>query len=168
MSIYSLKSVLATFSKPNGKKRTIYNLSPVGGISSTFVGLFFLSLPFIEFALIFNPTVFNMLGIAQSIVFFIVFLSVVMIIIFLVTWMINRAVLKKISPSWESYFPGVDLKMVLSSGVTPYSDFFRSLAKVSDLKEEELYQALKEAFLEMEEKNRDLVEAILKDRSRDR
>lgn len=166
MSMYSLKAILATFTKSNGSKRTLFNLAPLGGISSSIVTLFFFSLPFIEFAIIFNPVVFNKLGIAQSIVFFIVFLSIVMIIVFLVTWKINKSVLKKIAASWENFFPNVDLKMVLASGITPYSDFYKFYALSNKLEEEELHKALLEAFSQMQEENKDLLEAIQKDRSR--
>lgn len=145
----------------------LYNQAPLGGISSALIVLFFLSLPFIEFALIFNPLVFKALGIAQSIIFFIVFLSVVMIIVFLVSWMNNRAVLKKISPSWKAYFPHVDLKMLLSSGTTPYSSFFHEYAKIDrGVDDAQLHKELKAAFVTMEEENKELIEAMQNDRSR--
>lgn len=166
MAMYSLKAILATFTKPNASKRTLFNLAPLGGVSSSLVAFFFFCLPFIEFAAIFNPVVFNKLGIAQSIVFFIVFLSIVMIIVFLVTWSINKKVLKKIAPSWESFFPKVDLKMVLSSGVTPYSDFYKYYAQSHTLEDDALHKALLKAFAQMEEENKDLIEAIKKDRSK--
>jgi len=166
MSTYPLKAILATFTKPNARKRTLFNLAPIGGISSSLVTLFLFSLPLIEFAVIFNPVVFNMLGIAQSIVFFIVFLSIVMIIIFLVIWVINKKVLTKIAASWDAYFPNVDLKMVLSSGITPYKDFYKFYAPLHSLEEEELHKALIKAFVQMQEENKDLIEAMQKDRSR--
>lgn len=166
MSIYPLKTILSTFSKSNAAKRTLFNLAPLGGVSSSVVTLFFFCLPFIEFAAIFNPVVFNRLGIAQSIVFFIVFLSIVMIIVFVVAWANNRRVLRKIASSWEHFFPNVDLKMVLSSGITPYSDFFKHYKEVNSLEEEELHKALLKAFAQMEEENKDLIEAMQKDRSR--
>ena len=157
---------MATFTKPDGSKRTLFNFGPLGGISSSVVTLFFFCLPFVEFAAIFNPVVFNKLGIAQSIVFFIVFLSIVMIIVFLVTWKINKSVLKKIDASWERFFPNVDLKMVLSSGVTPYSDFYKFYALSCTLEEDELHKALLKDFEKMQEENKELLEAIQKDRSR--
>ena len=58
--------------------------------------LFFISLPFIEFALVFNPFVFSKLGIAQSIIFYIIFMSIIMMIIFGVSWVNNKKVLAKI------------------------------------------------------------------------
>lgn len=175
MSTYALKTILDTISASNSsqnkqkriQKRTLYNLAPLGGISSALIVLFFFSLPFIEFALIFNPFVFKALGIAQSIIFFIVFLSIVMIIVFLVSWMNNKAVLKRISPSWSHYFPNVDLKMLLSSGTNPYSDFFREYSKISEgLSEEELHAALQKTFVKMEEENKELIEAMQNDRSK--
>ncbi len=166
MTTYPLKTILATFTKANGNKRTLFNLAPLGGISSSVIALLLLALPFVEYAAIFNPTVFNKLGIAQSIIFFIVFLSIVMIIVFLVSWAVNEKVLKKISPSWESYFPNVDLKMVLSSGVTPYRDFFKVYKGLMQLEDEALHQELLKAFVQMEDENKDLVEAIRKDKAR--
>jgi hypothetical protein len=103
MANYSLKDILLTFSDSKGNRRTLLNAGPIGGINSNFVELFLLSLPFIEYAIIFNPVVFNALGIATAIVFFIVFLSIVMIIVFLVVWSIKKSVIKKITPSWEIY-----------------------------------------------------------------
>jgi sensor histidine kinase YesM len=164
--MYSLKAILATFTKSNASKRTLFNQAPLGGISSSVVTLFFFCLPFIEFAAIFNPVVFSWLGIAQSIVFFIVFLSIVMIIVFVVTWAINKRVLKKILPSWERFFPNVDIKMVLSSGITPYSDFYKYYAQCHTLEEDALHKALLKAFAQMEDENKDLIEAMQKDRSR--
>lgn len=174
MSAYPLKTILASISRSTSSqaqkgihKRTLYNLAPLGGISSALIVLFFFSLPFVEFALIFNPVVFNALGIAQSIIFFIVFLSIVMIIVFLVSWMNNTAVLKRISPSWSHYFPHVDLKMLLSSGTTPYSSFFREYAKLGTaLEDAELHTALQKTFMKMEEENKELIEAMQNDRSR--
>ncbi len=170
MSTYALRSILDSISsraKKRIQKRTLYNLAPLGGISSALIVLFFLSLPFIEFALIFNPYVFKALGIAQSIIFFIVFLSIVMIIIFLLSWINNKAVLKRVSPSWKYYFPNIDLKVLLSSGTNPYSDFFREYSAIpEDSSDEELHAALKEAFGRMEEENKELIEAMQKDRSK--
>jgi len=166
MSTYPLKTMLATFIKSNANKRTLFNLAPIGGISSPLVTLLLISLPFIEFAAIFNPVVFNKLGIAQSIIFFIVFLSIVMIIVFLVIWSINKRVLKKIATSWDFYFPNIDLKMVLSSGITPYKDFYKFYAPLRALEEDELHKALLKAFNQMQEENKELIEAMQQDRSR--
>ena len=160
---YSIKSMIDAVSN-NAKKRTIYNKGAVGGIKSSYLKLFFLSLPFIEYALIFNPVSFNYLGIAQAIIFFIIFSSVVMFIIFLVVMGNNKSVFKRIEPSWKSYFPDVDLKMVLSSGVSPYQNFFSEYEKVmnQNLDDASLHTTLKGAFGRMKEENRDLLEAIEK------
>lgn len=165
MRTYSLKAILSTFSDANGKKRTIFNLGPIGGISSNAVKLFFISLPFIEYALIFNPYVFNALGIAQCIVLYIVFLSIVMIMIFLISWKIKNSVIKKITPSWEKYFEKINLNMLLSSGRTPYSQFFEFYSKgIKENKtEEELHRYLLNSFQTMEEENKELIEAMIKD-----
>ena len=103
MSTYSLKAILSTFVKPDGAKRTIFNPGAIGGVSSKLVILFFVAMPFIEYASIFNPYVFNALGIAQCIVLYIVFLSIVMIAIFLISWQIKKSVIKKITPSWKNW-----------------------------------------------------------------
>jgi hypothetical protein len=163
---YTIKNMIDAVSS-NAKKRNIYSKGPVGGIKSLYLKLFFLSLPFIEYAIIFNPVSFNYLGIAQAIIFFIVFSSLVMFIIFLVVMRNNRSVFKRIEPSWNSYFPDVDLKMVLSSGVSPYQDFFNEYAKVmnDNLDDASLHTTLKSAFERMQEENRDLLEAIEKDKN---
>ncbi len=166
MSNFSLKTIMAALAKPNGMKRTIYNQAPIGGIDSKFIVLFFFALPFLEYAAIFNPIVFTKLGIAQSIVAFIVLLVFLMQMVFVGILLNNKRVVKKIVTSWEHYFPGKDLKAVLSSGTTPYSDFFKLYKASADLEEEALHKALKEAFIRMEEENKDLVEAIKKDKSR--
>lgn len=165
MTTYSLKAILSTFAKADGSKRTIFNLSPIGGISSKAVILFFLAMPFIEYALIFNPYVFNALGIAQCIILYIVFLSIIMILIFLITWKLKKTTIKNITPSWNMYFENIDLTMVLSSGRTPYSQFFDFYAKglKEDKTESQLHSYLLESFKIMEEENKELIEAMIKD-----
>jgi len=162
---YSLKAILATFSNTDGKKRLIFNLGPIGGINSTAVKLFFISMPFIEYAAIFNPIVFNALGIAQCIVLYIVFLSIIMIAIFLTTWAIKIRVIKKITPIWEKYFETINLDRVLSSGITPYSQFFEYYAQglKENSSEESLHRYLLDAFKKMEEDNRELLDAMNRD-----
>ncbi|MCL4431266.1 MAG: hypothetical protein M1300_02985 [Epsilonproteobacteria bacterium] len=165
MPTYSLKAILSTFAKSNGTKRTIFNQAPIGGISSKSVILFFLAMPFIEYALIFNPYVFNALGIAQCIILYIVLLSIVMISVFLISWQIKRSVIKKITPSWKNYFDKIDINMLLSSGTTPYSQFFDYYTKalIENKSEEELHHYLLDAFKKMEEENKELIEAMIKD-----
>lgn len=166
MSTYPLKDILSTFSDSKGNRRILLNAGPIGGINSNLVKLFLFSLPFIEYALIFNPVVFKALGIATAIVFFIVFLSIVMIIVFLVVWNAKKNVIKKITPSWEQYFQGKDLQMVVSTGVTPYSDFFNHYSKIvkDDLSEIELQNKLLESFKLMEDENKDLIDAMSRNR----
>ncbi|HEX5710430.1 MAG TPA: hypothetical protein VFX68_03725 [Sulfuricurvum sp.] len=162
MKEYPLKTILSTFSTSSGKKRTIYNLGPIGGLSSTAVILFFMSLPFIEYAILFNPYVFNKLGIAQAIVFYIVFLSLIMIAIFLIAWKIKMMVIKKINPSWNHYFEHIDLNMVLSSGITPYSQFFDYYAQgiKEKIPEDALQNYLLDACKSMEKENHELIAAM--------
>jgi hypothetical protein len=165
MKTYSLKAILDTFAKPDGRKRTIFNMGAVGGMSSKIVIMFFISMPFIEYALIFNPYIFNSLGIAQCIVLYIVFLSIIMISVFVISWKIKNNVTKKITPSWKLYFDKIDLNMVLSSNATPYSQFFDFYSKgLKECKsEDELHQYLMNAFKIMEEENKELIEAMIKD-----
>lgn len=168
--IYSLETILASISKykkPNVKKRLIFDQSSIGGIGSRWVIAFFLALPVIEYAGIFNPWMFNMLGIAQAIIFFIVFLSMVMIMVIALAFINNNKVIRQITPSWKSYFPDIDLVMVLSSGATPYKDFFKhyGTALNKNLEGEALQNYLKEAFITMQEENKDLLEAMKNHRS---
>ena len=162
MNTYTLENILLSFADKNGNRRTLYNLGALGGINTNLVKIFLLSLPFIEYAIIFNPVVFNALGIATAIVFFIVFLSIVMLIVFFIFFIIKKSVIKKITPSWNEYFPEQDLSMVLSSGVTPYSDFFKHYSTIlkENLNAEEVYKKLIKAFREMENDNKDLLDAI--------
>lgn len=169
--IYALKTILDTISKykkPDIKKRLVFNQSPVGGLGSKLIIAFFLLLPFIEAALIFNPWVYKILGIAQAIIFFIVFLSIVMILIFTIASLNNAKVVKKITPSWDHYFPDIDLKLIVTSGATPYKNFFTHYSKAFNegLSGEKLHAHLAQAFVTMQEENKDLIEAMKNDRSR--
>lgn len=162
MSIYPLEIMLSSIADTRGKKRLVFNPAPLGGINSRLVIAFFILLPIAEYAIFFNPYVFKMLGIATAIVAYIVCLSLVMIIVFLVTWGVNRHVVKKITPSWEHYFSNRELALVLSTGVSPYSEFFAYYAQAvrENISNEELQKFLENGFVEMEEKNKDLLDAI--------
>jgi len=172
---YDLKTILSTVStfKKNSdkskqvKKRLLYNQAPIGGLHINYFWAIFIALPFIEYAIIFNPVVFPMLGIAQAIVFFIVFLSIVMILIFAMYAFNNRVVTDGITPMFDEYFPGVDVKLILTSSHSPYADFFKeySLIAGDDLSDNELHEKMKIAVKKMEEENSDLLEAIRRDRS---
>lgn len=146
----------------------IFDQSPVGGLGSRWLMALFLSIPLLEYAAIFNPYVFNMLGIAQAIIFFVVFLSVVMILIFTLAVINNAKVVKKITPSWNHYFPDIDLKLIVTSGASPYKEFFSHYANAlnKDLNEDALYAYFKDAFGVMKEENKELLDAIQKDRSK--
>ena len=174
MANYSLPSILNALikhKKNSGtseciKKRLIYSQATLGGISSNQLILFFICIPFIEYAAIFNPYIFGLLGIAQSIVVFIVGLVFLMQVVFVMIWKKNKKTLSKISSSWESYFPSVDLKMVLSSGVSPYNDFYKAYCEASGstLDDEQLHLALSKAFVVMQEENSDLLAAFNRDK----
>ncbi len=165
MAQYSLKTILSTFTKPNGKQRMLFNKAPVGGLSANVVTLLLFTLPLISFLLIFKTSVFDMLGIATSIILFIISSSLIMIAIFLVHISVKKSVLKEIAPSWSEYFGDVSLNLLLSNTRTPYSDFFKYYEKVIDLdqSEEDLHKYLIDSFKEMQDDNRDLLEAMKKD-----
>jgi len=168
MAEYKLKTILATFTKTNGKRRSIFNKAPIGGMGSAIVTLFFFSLPLITYGLLFNPTVFHILGIATAIVMYIVSMSLIMIIIFFITWKIKNDVISAVEPSWNEYFPGVDFKLVVSKGITPYNDFYKYYVDIKDIKQSEdaLHQQLRELFATLQEENRELLNAIQKDNNK--
>ncbi|CAA6811332.1 MAG: Unknown protein [uncultured Sulfurovum sp.] len=162
---YSLDTMLSTITKYNGttaKKRLIFDQFPLGGIGAKWVILFCLSLPVLLFAGIFNDTIFNMLGIAQAIIFFVVFLSMVMILIIAVVFINNNKVVRQLGPSWKTIFPDIDLKLALASGGTPYKDFLMHYTKAleKNLKGEPLEEYMKNAFTTMQEENAYLLAAM--------
>ncbi|CAA6805648.1 MAG: Unknown protein [uncultured Sulfurovum sp.] len=169
--IYSLETILSTITKVKNntaKKRLIFDQAPIGGISVKWVIAFLISLPILLYAGIFNPTMFQMLGIAQAIIFFIVFLSMVMILSVAVVFINNNKVTRDVTISWNRYFKDVDLKLALSSGSTPYKDFFKhyNLALKENLTEKALEKRLQEIFATMEEENQILMEAIRRNQNR--
>jgi len=168
MPQYDLKTILSTFTKTNGQRRSVFNKAKIGGLGSPIVTLFFFSLPLISYGLLFNPYVFHILGIATAIVAYIVSMSLIMIIVFFITWKIKNDVVRIVSPSWEYYFPGVDFKLVVANSKTPYNDFYKYYAEVKDIKqsEEALHEQLLEAFAKMQEENRELLNAIQRDNNK--
>jgi len=167
--IYDVKTILDTiFNSKKAKidKRLIYDKSSIGGLSSQWIKILLFIMPFIMYASLFNPRSFEYLGIAQAIVFYIILLVFAMQIVIGVAFFNNRSVVKKITPSWEHYFKDVELKMILSSGVTPYVDFTQHYEKTlnKNLNNEELHQELQNAFSVMENENRDLIDAINRDK----
>ena len=165
---FSLKTMLSTLYKVNNdrvKKRILFDQAPVGGIGRIWVILFFISLPILLFIGIFNPSVFAMLGIAQAIIFFIVFLSMVMIMIIALTFINNNKLIRQITPSWNTLFPTVNIKQVLSSGSTAYvgfESFYNELVK-SDLDEATLVKKFQDKFAQMQIDNKELFEAMNRD-----
>jgi hypothetical protein len=169
--IYDLKVILETlFSYKNNKvkKRLIYDKAPLGGLSNFWTKLTFILLPIVMYAAIFNKASFAYLGIAQAIVAYIILLVFAMQLVVALAYFNNRKILKTIEPSWKHYFPNADLKMVLSSGVTPYMDFMKhyELTLNENLDSDGMYTKLQEAFLIMEEENKDLIDAINKDKAK--
>ncbi|PHS37353.1 MAG: hypothetical protein COB07_10950 [Sulfurovum sp.] len=168
---YSLNTILQTiFTYKNNKvkKRIIYDKSPLGGFSSKWTKILLYILPLAMYAAIFNKSSFEYLGIAQAIVFYIILLVFAMQIVIGVAFFNNRKVVKMVTPSWEHYFPTIDFKMILSSGVTPYIEFINHYEKAlnQNLDDKMLYKALKNAVIEMEDENSDLLEAINRDRKK--
>lgn len=166
---YGLKTIVASVFKEKDhrlKKRLIYNNAVFGGLSNKWIILAFIILPFAMYAAIFNPTTFKELGIAQAIVFYIILLVVAMQIVAVGTYFNNKKVIKTAMQSWEKYFPTIDFKMIISSGVTPYVDFGKhyELALKDGLEGDTLKKRLDEAFEQMEEENSILVESIRKDK----
>ena len=164
--IYSLETILSTITKKNNsnvaKKRLIFDQAPIAGISAKWVIAFLISLPIMLYAGIFNPTMFEMLGIAQAIIFFVVFLSMVIVLIIAVVFINNNKVLRQIKPSWDKYFKDVDLKLALAAAGTPYKDFFKhyNLALNEGLTGKALEEKLQQSFAKMEEENKSLMDAI--------
>ncbi|HIC12997.1 MAG TPA: hypothetical protein EYO75_06465 [Sulfurimonas sp.] len=165
MSTYPLKSILSTFTNKNGKKLSLFNAAPVGGMSSLVIKIIILAMPFIEFFAIFNDFVYEKVGLVTQIVMFIVFMSIMMMIVFVIIYMTRKNVIKKITPSWETYFSDVDITIVLAVGITPYSDFFKHYSKIveQDLSAVALHEKLKELFVQLQEENIDLLIAMNKD-----
>ncbi len=168
---YTLKTILeSVFKEKNHKitKRLILNNAHLGGLSNKWIKLAFIIMPFAMYAAIFNPSSFKELGIAQAIVFYIILLVVAMQIIVGSTYFNNKKVIKNATKAWEGYFPGVDFKMVISSGTTPYADFkkYYELALKDGLEGDALHKRLDDAFKQMEDENIHLVEAIKKDKEK--
>jgi hypothetical protein len=162
---YSLSTILSALTKTNKNsvnKRLVYDQAPLGGISVKWVIAFCLSLPILLYAGIFNESMFNLLGIAQAIIFFVVFLSMVMIIVVAVTFINNNRVIRDAEPSWNKLFDDVDLRLVLSGGRTPYKDFFKYYGEAVEKKLEgkALETYMVDAISQMKKDNADLLNAM--------
>jgi len=108
-----------------------------------------------------------MLGIAQAIVFFVVFLSIVMILIYALYAFNNRSVIDRIKPIWNEYFPEIELELILTSSHSPYREFFNeySLIAGDNLGDEVLHLKMKEAIVRMQGDNIDLLKAMNRSKS---
>jgi len=162
MSNYSLHTILSTLTKKNGKKRLLFNFRPVGGWDSKIIIMMFFSLPFVEFAVLFNPYSFEYLGIAQAIIFYIVFSSMLMILVTGMIFAFNANLVRKITPAFLEHLGGRDITLVVSSGVTPYSKFFEHYQTFlkDNLDEVQMKEALIKALEKMEEENKDMFDAM--------
>lgn len=162
MPIYSLTTILSTLTNKQGSKRYLFNFGPVGGWESWIIASIFISLPFIEYIALFNPYSFEYLGIAQSIIFYVIFLSMLMILIAGLIFAFNSNLVRKITPSWDHYFPGRELSVVISSSMTPYNTFFKEYALLlkGNLSEEEMHKGILKALESMENDNKDLFDAM--------
>lgn len=170
-SPYSLETIFEALLKhknSEAKKRLIFDQKPLGGIASKWIIGFMISLPFFLFVGVFNPTMFEMLGLVQSIVFFIVFLSMVMILVTALGFVNNNKVIRQVTPSWESYFPDVDLRLCLKTSGTPYKDFFKYYNEglTQNLSAEALQAHLSKSFEIMEDENRELSDAIKRNKGK--
>ena len=168
---YTLNDILVsvfTIKENKLKKRLIHNNAIFGGLNSNWIKLIFFILPFAMYAAVFNPTSFKELGIAQAIVFYIILLVIAMQIVVGVTYFNNKKTVKNATKEWEKYFPNIDFKMILSSGVTPYMDFKKHYesALIDNLDEETMKKRLADAFKEMEEENSILVDAMRRDKQK--
>jgi len=168
---YTLNDILLsvfTIKENKMKKRLIHNYAIFGGLNSNWIKLVFFILPFAMYAAVFNPTAFKALGIAQAIVFYIILLVMAMQIVVGVTYFNNKKTIKKATKEWEKYFPNIDFKMILSSGVTPYVDFKKHYESALNdgLDEEAMKKRLVDDFRNMEEENIVLVEAMRKDKEK--
>jgi hypothetical protein len=168
---FELQTILSSVFKIKDnrlKKRLIYNNAVFGGLSNKWIILAFIILPFAMYAAIFNPATFKELGIAQAIVFYIILLVVAMQIVAIGSYFNNKKVIKTATNAWESYFPTVDFKMIISSGVTPYVDFKKHYesALSEGLQGDALKKRLDDAFRQMEEENSILVESIKRDKQK--
>ena len=168
---YTIQTIIKSVFKESDhkiKKRLIYDNALFGGLSSKWIKLAFLILPFAMYAAIFNPVSFKELGIAQAIVFYIILLVFAMQIVVAVSYFNNKKVLKIATKAWEDYFPGIDFKMILSSGATPYADFkkYYEATLADGLEEDALKMRMTEAFQQMENENVHLVEAMKKDKEK--
>ncbi|SFV59859.1 hypothetical protein MNB_SV-13-348 [hydrothermal vent metagenome] len=168
---YSLHAILESFFKQKNeqiKKRLIYTMSPLGGLDSIWIKGLFLILPFAMYGAIFNPVMFEKLGIAQAIVFYIILLVMAMQVVIGVSYFNNRTAIKRASPRWKTLFPDIDFKMILSSGVTPYVDFIThyETALKDNLEDNALVERLREAFKQMEEENHLLYDAMQRDKKK--
>ena len=169
--IYSLETILSTVTKVKNsvaKKRLIFDQAPIDGIGVKWVILFLLSLPVMLYAGIFNPTMFELLGIAQAIIFFVVFLSMVMIIVFATIFINNAKVTRQITPTWDNTFKDIDLKLALSSSASPYKDFLVHYNKAlkEGLTGQELEESLQDAFKQMAEENKSLLDAMQRNKNK--
>ena len=155
-------SALYTVKNNRAKKRMVLDQDPLGGMKSIWLKLFFLSLPVLLFMAIFNPFMFGMLGIAEAVVFYIVFLSMTMIITALLIFANNNKVIRMVIPTWRNIFPTVDLRQVLSSGATPYKDFIKYYNQdlVAGLTGDTLVKSMQKHFQTMQEENRELYERM--------
>jgi hypothetical protein len=109
-----------------------------------------------------------MLGIAQSIVIFIVMLSMVMLLIFTLVVVNNSRVTNTIKPLWNTYFFDIEFELIITTGATPYKEFFNYYHEVlgRNPNEEVLKEHLEKKFKQMHEENKDLIEAMTRDRDK--
>lgn len=160
LTLHELMSVIAD---KQGNKPFFYNNKPIGGMGSAWFVAMLVSLPIMEFILVFNPITISYVGIASAVVMYIIIATMIMMLIAFLTWNYNRVIIRNIHASWNYYFPDVDLDLVLTPRVSPYNNFYHRykmiLAECLEA-EEELYKAMKDALLAMENENKELIEKM--------
>ncbi len=159
---HSLSDILSIFTKDDGSRRVIPDLSKFGGSSPKSVIITILLLPVISYAIFFNPFVFNKLGLLTSVVAYIISMSVIIFSSFLIVTSKQKKMFKVIEPLWKEYFPEVDFKYVYTTRISPYNNFYNYLKKFKEekLDDEELYKSLKDAINTMENENKELLNNI--------
>lgn len=127
-------------------RRIIIDRSFLGGIGAKSLIAFFIMLPVIEWFLIFNPWVFELLGIAQAIIFYIVFMSFCMFAVFIMVWVNNKKAKATIAPAWQELLSEYSFDMVDLAARGPYVNLTFMFAQRLDqdaLIEEAFTSALK-------------------------
>ena len=156
-----LTEIIKAIAHSDGSRRVVFDGKNVGKTSAACIYVLFLLLPVIEFVLIFKTPFYAKVGHVTAIVAYIVFLSIVMILIYVITKRHNSKVVKSLEPHWLEHFDSPALEEVVYNKTAVYRDFFKHLKQAGlPQSEEQIYSALKRIFQNLEEENSDLLSAI--------